>query len=207
MAYILITDGGPTYPYSVDQLRADNPDTSFSAVIPDERLSDWGVFPVATASPPEAAADEQAVEVVPALIEGVWTQQWELVARNEADLALLKQEKQAAVRARRDIEIDGGCPVEGIGVFDSDLPSRQNINGAVTGAMIAQGAGAPFTISWKLADNSLVALDAAQMIAAGLAVLGRVAACHANAQAIGVAIDAAEDFATLNAIDLEAGWP
>lgn len=107
----------------------------------------------------------------------------------------------------RDQHIDGGVPVAGIGTFDSDLVSRTNISGSVTGAIIAQSASLPFSVSWKLADNSIVVLDAAQMIAAGMAVMQHVAACHANAQAMGLAIIAAEDAEALGLIDLEAGWP
>lgn len=107
----------------------------------------------------------------------------------------------------RDQHIDGGVLVPGIGAFDSDPMSRSNINGAVTGAVVAQSLGQPFEVSWKLADNTVEVLDGAQMIAAGMGVLGHVAACHAVAQAIGQAIIAATDHETLDLIDLEAGWP
>lgn len=112
-----------------------------------------------------------------------------------------------SVKAVRDRHIDAGVPVPGIGTFDSDLVSRTNISGSVTGAMIAQANSLPFSVSWKLADNSIVTLNAGQMIAAGMAVLEHVAACHAIAQVLGLAIQAAEDHAALDAIDMEAGWP
>jgi len=207
MAYILIADGSPTYPYSVDQLRADNPDTSFSAVIPDERLADWGVFPVAQIAAPEVEAGETAEEGAPALVDGVWTMSWIVRDRTPEELVAAKAAKLAAVKAQRDMAIDAGVDVAGVGRFDSDPLSRANINGAVTGAMLAQGAGQPFAVNWKMQDNSIIALDGAGMIAVGLVVLGHVTACHENAQAIGLAIDAAEDFDTLEAIDLADGWP
>lgn len=109
-------------------------------------------------------------------------------------------------KVRRDAAIDAGVPVAGIGTFDSDPASRANITGAVTMALIAQSAGSPFSIGWKLADNSVVTLNAAQMIAAGLAVGQRVAACHAHAQSLGIAINAASSHAALDAIDVSAGW-
>lgn len=106
----------------------------------------------------------------------------------------------------RDAAIDAGVDVIGIGRFDSDPPSRVNINGAVTMALLAQMNSQPFAMTWKLQDNSLAELDAAQMIGVGAAVGQHVAACHAHAQTLGLAIQAAADHAALAAIDIEAGW-
>jgi hypothetical protein len=111
------------------------------------------------------------------------------------------------VKAHRDLVIDGGCAVPALGVFDTDPVSRSNINGAVTGAMLALQAGAPFSVDWKLADNSIATLSAMQMIVVGQAVLARVAAAHATSQELGLAILAAATWADLSAIDIEAGWP
>lgn len=122
----------------------------------------------------------------------------------------LSEQKAAlwdAVKIRRDAAIDGGCVVPGIGAFDSDLPSRLNINGAVTGAILAQTTGAPFAVQWKLADNSIAHLSAAEMIAVGVTVMGHVSLCHGIAQMFGEAITAAVDQSELDAIDIEAGWP
>jgi hypothetical protein len=45
--YVKITNGNvDTYPYSVGQLRRDNPNVSFPKHIPDDVLADWGVRPV-----------------------------------------------------------------------------------------------------------------------------------------------------------------
>lgn len=112
-----------------------------------------------------------------------------------------------AIKRLRDAHIDGGVIVPGVGRFDSDPLSRSNINGAVTMALIAQGASQPFAMDWKLADNTIATLDASQMIAVGVAVGGHVASCHANAQALGLAIESAQDVTALNAIEVEAGWP
>lgn len=119
----------------------------------------------------------------------------------------VKDSKWTQAKAVRDAHIDAGVTVPGIGTFDSDPASRNNITGAVTMALIAQGAGAPFTIGWKLADNSVSTLDAAEMIGVGVAMGQYVAACHANAQVIGLAIQGASDIETIDAIDLGAGWP
>lgn len=207
MAYVRVRDGNVAYPYSLAQLRADEPDTSLAAAMPDERLAEWDVFPVTASSPPDTAPDDIAEEAEPALVEGVWTQQWTLRDRTSDELGAAKAAKWAEAKARRDAEIDQGCAVPGVGTFDTDPLSRSNINGAVTGALIAQAIAQPFSINWKLQDNSIVELNGTGMIAAGVAVLTHVSACHDNAQILGMAIDGAKDFATLNAIDIGAGWP
>ena len=201
------SDGDPIYPYSPSQLRYDFPDTSFPAELPDERLADWGVFPVLQAEPPATGAGQVAEQVAPDLVDSAWTLQWAVRDRTIEELAAAKLALVEQVKARRDQAIEAGCGVDGIGTFDTDAVSRSNINGAVTGAMIAQLAEQPFAIGWKLADNSIVQLNGPQMIAVGVAVLTRVSAAHANAQALGTAIGAAGDFAALDAIDIGAGWP
>lgn len=122
------------------------------------------------------------------------------------NLPVAKAEKWALAKRRRNQAIDAGVNVSGVGRFDTDDASRSNITGAVVGAMIAQAAAAPFSIGWKLADNSVATLNGPKMVQAGMAALAHVSACHANAQAIGLAIEAAADMAELDAIDIEAGW-
>lgn len=122
------------------------------------------------------------------------------------NLLVAKAAKWALAKARRNQAIGAGVTVPGIGIFDTDDASRSNITGAVVGAMIAQAAATPFLIGWKLADNSVVVLNGPKMVQAGMAALAHVSACHANAQAIGLAIEAAVDVAELDAIDIGANW-
>lgn len=123
-------------------------------------------------------------------------------------LSTRKEAAWAGAKAYRDSRIDAGVSVPGVGVFDSDEISRGNITGAVTMAMIAKGAGQPFAMGWKLKDNSIVQVtNADAMIGVGVAVGSHVAACHAAAQAIAVAIQAAANVSALDAIDITAGYP
>lgn len=72
-----IIDNQITYPYSVGQLRRDNPQVSFPREIPDERLADWGVHRVAKVAQPVYDPETQTVEEgQPVLVEGIWTQVW-----------------------------------------------------------------------------------------------------------------------------------
>lgn len=118
-----------------------------------------------------------------------------------------KLEMVESIKSIRDARIAGGTTVQGVGVFDSDDAARLNITGAVVMAQVAIAANQPFSMSWKLANNTLVTLNAQQMIAVGLAAGTHVAACHARAQALGVAVQGAADHAALDAININIGWP
>lgn len=155
----------------------------------------------------EAFAAEQGWTACGDDVAPGWTYDGEDFAVAVIPLDDLKAGLWAEAKALRDAAIDAGVDVPGIGRFDSDPASRGNINGAVTMALVAASAGQPFAIGWKLADNTVTTLSGPQMIAVGVAVGQHVAACHAVAQALGIAIQAADDHAALAAIDIGAGWP
>lgn len=69
-----------TYPYSIEELKQDHPDISFPKEISEELLSTFNVFPVVdTPQPPYSIFTQKAVWGTPALIDGVWTHQWDIV--------------------------------------------------------------------------------------------------------------------------------
>lgn len=80
--YALITNQQvEKYPYSIGQLRKDNPQVSFPKNPSDAVLAAYGVLPVATAAQPSFDAATQKVEEgTPADIDGQWTQVWNIVA-------------------------------------------------------------------------------------------------------------------------------
>lgn len=125
----------------------------------------------------------------------------------QRSLAESKADCWFRVKNRRAAAIAGGVNVPGIGIVQSDETSKLKISGAVQMAMIAQGAGAPFSVVWTLADNSTATLDAAQMIGMGLAVGQHEYVCHSNARNFRAQIEAAATIAEIDAIDIEAGWP
>lgn len=132
---------------------------------------------------------------------GVWE-----AGLSTAPLDALQGALWQRVKAARDAAIDGGAATPE-GVVDSDALSRSNISGAALGALIAQSAGAPFSVEWTLKDNSVVTLDASAMIALGLAVLAHVNGCHDHARTLREQIEAAADVTALLTIDVAAGWP
>ena len=84
------------YPYSDDMLRRDNPQTSFPDQITDALRSEYGVEPVTIVDPP---AGDVVTEIDPALIDGVWTQQWSV--REFTPEELQTRRESMAVSQRR----------------------------------------------------------------------------------------------------------
>lgn len=141
----------------------------------------------------------------------------DLVAITDQDAATLllpsldtaKAAVWARVKATREAKTDapGALVATPFGVVQSDATSQRNITGLVTMALIAQGAGAPFSAAFTLADNSVVSLSAPKMIGLGVAVGQHVEAVYARARVLRDAIESAADQAALDAIDIDARWP
>jgi hypothetical protein len=79
--YALLNSEGQieTYPYSIGQLKTDNPGTSFPSPMPDERLADWNVVIVVPVDAPSYdPITQNLTELTPEKIAGVWTQVWQV---------------------------------------------------------------------------------------------------------------------------------
>jgi hypothetical protein len=78
------------WPYSLQQLREDEPGRSFSAAPRASELAYYQVFSVQPTAQPAFNADlQKGVEVMPLLVAGQWQQQWEVVALTEEEQAEL----------------------------------------------------------------------------------------------------------------------
>lgn len=91
--YIKINAGVPEA-YSVSQLRADNPQTSFPAQMTDELLAEWNVFPVVPSEPPICGEKEIVEETgFLQLADGSWKQAWLVRPMTAQELEALAREK------------------------------------------------------------------------------------------------------------------
>lgn len=82
-----------TAPYSIRQLRIDNPETSFPANPGDTLLAEWGVVPVVVRPIPEHDPQtHHAVLLEPVEIDGEWVQHWDVRSLSVEDM----QSRQAA---------------------------------------------------------------------------------------------------------------
>jgi hypothetical protein len=110
--YVKITNGTvDTYPYSVGQLRRDNPQTSFPKQIPTEMLEEYGVFAVATASMPDADPRTKIVSeaTTPTLVDGAWVIGWtttdktaEQITEWDTNLATQNRDKRNTLLGQTD---------------------------------------------------------------------------------------------------------
>jgi hypothetical protein len=97
------------FPYSIGNLRRDNPNTSFPRNPSDAVLADWNVFPVVEQSPPEYnPANQNLNQLNPTLVEGEWLQTWQVTAASADEIAERLQNKEAEVRQQRN-ELLSAC--------------------------------------------------------------------------------------------------
>lgn len=106
--YILVKNGNiEKYPYSIGQLKQDNPNTSFPATIPDATLAEFGVYSVVPADYPQVDYTKNVVEETPNLLNGIWYQDYTVVDATAEEIAareaaLNEQAKQNRINAYRD---------------------------------------------------------------------------------------------------------
>lgn len=77
--YALISgDSIHQYPYSLGDLRRDNPSVSFPVQMTDGELAEWNVLPVVSQEPIYDPLTQNATEGQPINIDGIWTQTWNI---------------------------------------------------------------------------------------------------------------------------------
>jgi hypothetical protein len=97
------------FPYSIGNLRRDNPNVSFPRNPSDAVLADWNVFPVVEQSPPEYnPANQNLNQLNPTLVDGEWLQTWQVTAASAEEIAERLQRKEAEVRQQRN-ELLSAC--------------------------------------------------------------------------------------------------
>jgi len=152
--------------------------------------------------PPEAPA---GAEVIGTNVIGT-DRPRRILLTQPSSIADLRGARWALAKAVREDRMGGGC-MTALGRVDTDPDSQRKIVGAVTGALIAQAAGAPYAIDWTMSDNRVVAHDGPAMIALGVAVLAHINACQSAGTAARLAIGNAVGVADLAAVDIGAGYP
>ena len=101
--FVKATNGQPNkFPYSVGQLRRDNPQTSFPKRIPDGLLAEWGVYPVAKTEKPDVDHTKSVTEGTPVLKGDTWTQVWEVTDATAEEVAERTESQARYVRSKRD---------------------------------------------------------------------------------------------------------
>ena len=153
MTLIRVIDGQTIWPYSLGQLRQDEPQRSFSSNPSDWELSVFSVFRVqGTAQPEINPAVEKLHQVEPIEQDGEWRQQWAVVALSEAEAADYYRathpprwlEFGAVVMAQPEIKtLLNGCITAG------ETPLAHGLSGGLIRA--ADGDSRLFTNTWHQA--------------------------------------------------------
>ena len=139
MLYVKVSNGSVQFPYTIGQLRKDNPNTSFPAYITEATLANYSVFPVTeVAAPVVNPLTQRHEQTTPTQVDGKWTQVWQVIDLPE-DQAI------ANVRAKRNqLLIDSDWTQL------SDSPVDKAAWATYRNALrnIPQQAGFPFNVTW-----------------------------------------------------------
>jgi hypothetical protein len=94
MIYVKVFNGTVNFPYTISQLKKDNPNVSLPANLTENMLAEFNVFPVQSKEQP--AVDfltEKLDQASPQLINGKWVEVW-MVNRLPTDVAELNVRTQ-----------------------------------------------------------------------------------------------------------------
>lgn len=92
----LVNDEIVKYPYSVVDLRKDNPQVSFPVDIGEAMLVEFGVFPVRLVDRPVVDHTKNVTEDTPKLVNGEWVQVWEVTPASNSEVLSRVLELRAA---------------------------------------------------------------------------------------------------------------
>jgi hypothetical protein len=89
------------YPYTVEELKADNPNVSFPSPLTEEDVLPFGVRDVLTTPPPNI---DYFFNAYPKAVEGVngWIEEWEIFPASQEEIDARIGSQEAGVRAERD---------------------------------------------------------------------------------------------------------
>lgn len=103
MSYVLTDENGAPlkYPYGLEELRRDNPNTSFPSEMGDEALASWNVFLCDEQDEPVVTDRQYAERATPTLVKGKWTVSWVVKQISDDEWALKAGYQWADIRAQR----------------------------------------------------------------------------------------------------------
>lgn len=147
--YAKITNGQvDQFPYTVGQLRRDNPNTSFPRSIPDEMLAEFGVLKVNLVPVPNIDERTQRVEqnAQPHQEAGQWFCGWTVTNKTQADLDADMASKMDEVRSDRNIRLAKSDWTQGKDIPDNISTAWATYRQALRD--VPAQAGFPWTVEW-----------------------------------------------------------
>lgn len=141
---------------SHDEIRRDSI-TSFPEVITDSMLEPFGIFPVVQVPPSYDSITHGTIEQFPVQVNGVWTQQFSIVARtpeeSAAKLLATKMAKNDEINAAR-LKANRSTFTHSGKVFACDELSRSDIDGINGYVALYNAFPAGWPGGWKAVDNT-----------------------------------------------------
>ena len=100
--YLKVSGSTITYPYSVYDLKTENPNTSFPTSIPDSLLEEFGVYKVELKDSGYDDDDSKnVVEITPTLSGSIYVQTYQITDADSETIEKRKEIKWAEVRTTR----------------------------------------------------------------------------------------------------------
>ena len=135
-----------TYPYSVEQFRADNPNTSFPAEVSDDLLAEHDVYPVGYQPAPayDPATQRMVVSSQPSLIDGSWVLTKSIENKTAEQITAYTASKESEVRTQRNAllaETDW-CALSDVTMSADMTTYRQALRD------VPEQAGFPHSVTW-----------------------------------------------------------
>lgn len=146
MMYLRIKDGIITYPYSVQQLKVDEYNTSFPKELTTQILEDWGVYEVSRTPKPNDYT-KIITEGTPQLVDGSYIQIWNQVDATQSEINARIEDKWEEIRILRN-ELLSECDWTQLGDIPTETkelwkPYRQELRDITAQTN-------PFSIVWPV---------------------------------------------------------
>ena len=95
------------YPYTLGNLRRDNPNTSFPKKPSTEMLAEWGMYPVTLEEEPEYNNETHNISVSdsPVLVNGNWVLQYSVTEKTQEEKDAILSGKEEHARFDRDARL------------------------------------------------------------------------------------------------------
>jgi hypothetical protein len=100
MMYLRIINGIITYPYSIQQLKIDEYNTSFPKELTTQILEEWGVFEV-NRTPKPTDYTKTITEGTPQLVDGSYIQIWDEVDATQSEIDTKLEDRWEVIRILR----------------------------------------------------------------------------------------------------------
>ena len=147
--FVKIENGAVSqYPYTLEQMRLDNPATSFPKVISQQLRESFGVFDVGYEGAPEYDPTTQRVvtSTIPSLIGGKWTLTKTIEQQTPEQIAINTANKAGQVRSDRNKKLTSSDWTQGKDIPDNISSAWATYRQALRD--VPSQAGFPWDIQW-----------------------------------------------------------